>query len=480
MQILKDISLKQPRKGKTHKVHVTPHKALPQCGVRYCAQILITSLFVAVLCSGCGIYGKYKRPTHVTAEHLYGIGVTESSDSANLASLSWREIFTDPNLQVLIDSGLARNTDLKSLDFTVKQAEAGYKAAKLAFVPGFTFVPQGGYNISDNAPGWSYAIPIAMDWEIDLFGKQLNQKRKAGAALLMTQDVREAAQTQIVATIASLYFQLLALDGQLAVTDSAANKWQETVRVMRLMKDAGMMNEVSVSQTEATCYAVEAGVVDIQKAIRSVENALCLILKQTPHPIPRGSIGIQVLPQELSVGVSAQLLANRPDVRQAEHNLEQYFYGVQHARSMFYPSIRIDATGLYAGAFIPSLIGQLAQPIFAHGGLKANLDIAKAQYEQALLAFEQKLLQAGNEVNEALVQCQTARTKHEKHIQQVNALQQAVNYTQLTMTNGHTTYLDIIYAQQSLLDAQTAQINDWLEEAQGVVRLYQALGGGVR
>ena len=381
-----------------------------------------------VMFSGCGIYGKYSRPEVQTA-NLYGSDVRENADSATLATLSWREIFTDPQLQALIDTGLARNTDLHSLDLAVRQAEAGYRASKLAFVPGFTFVPQGGYNISDNAPGWGYAIPVAMDWELDLFGKQLNQKRKAGAALRMTQDVREAAQTQIVATIASLYYQLLMLDEQRAVTDSAARKWRETVRVMRQMKEAGMMDEVSVSQSEATCFAVESSVFDIQKAIRSVENALCLILKQTPHSIPRSNVDRQVLPAELKVGVSAQLLANRPDVRQAEHELEQYFYGVQHARSMFYPSIRIDASVTYAHAFIPSLIGQLVQPIFAHGGLKANLDIVKAQYEQALLAFEQKLLQAGSDVNEALVQCQTARTKHEKRAQQVDALQRAMNFS---------------------------------------------------
>lgn len=440
---------------------------------------IVIAMVAAVMFSGCGIYNKYSRP-EVRTEHLYGSDVQEDSDSSTLATLSWREIFTDPQLQALIDTGLARNTDLQSLDLAVRQAEAGYRASKLAFVPGFTFVPQGGYNISESAPGWGYAIPVAMDWEIDLFGKQLNQKRKAGAALRMTQDVREAAQTQIVATIASLYYQLLMLDGQLAVTDSAARKWRETVHVMQLMKEAGMMNETSVSQTEATCFAVEAGVLDLGRAIRDVENALCQILKQSPQPIARGRIERQVLPAQLQVGVPAQLLANRPDVRQAEHNLEQYFYGVQHARSMFYPSVHIDASVAYAHAFIPSLIGQLVQPIFAHGGLKANLDIAKAQYEQALLQYEQKLLDAGAEVNNALRQCVTAREKREKRLRQVEALQGAMVQTQSLMTNGHVTYLDIIYAQQSLLDAQTAQLNDWLEEAQGVVKLYQALGGGVR
>ena len=441
-------------------------------------NIILFLLCIAL--SSCGIYGKYTRPATVTGEQLYGAGVEENTDSTTLATLSYKEIFTDPQLQYLIEQALLRNADLKSLEQTIRQAEAGYKASKLAYVPGFTFAPTGGYNISESSKGWGYAIPVAMDWEIDLFGKTLNQKRKAGAALKMTQDVRDAAQTQIVATVASLYYQLLMLDEQLLITDSTARKWRETVNVMQLMKEAGMMNETSVSQTTATCYAIEAGVLEIKQAIRNVENALCLILKQVPQSIARGKMQQQVLPEALSVGVSAQLLANRPDVRQAEHNLEQYFYGVQYARSMFFPSIKIDASAAFAGAFIPSLIGSLVQPIFAHGGIKANLEISKAQYEQALLAFEQKMLQAGADVNNALLQCQTARSKRVLRAEQIAALTRAMQHTQSLMTNGSTTYLEVIYAQQSLLDAQTQQLQDWLDEAQGVVKLYQSLGGGTK
>ncbi len=440
----------------------------------------ISYIILAVVMSSCGIYGKYTRPEHITGENLYGTDISENVDSATLASLSYKELFTDPQLQALIDTALVRNSDLKSLEYTVKQAEAAYKASKLAFVPGFTFVPKGGYNISETSHGWGYAIPVAMDWEIDLFGKLLNKKRKAGAALLMTQDIREAAQTQIVATVASLYFQLLILDRQLIITDSTARKWQETVRVIDLMKEAGMMNEVSVMQTQATCYAIQAGVFELQKAIRDVENAMCLILKQAPQPIPRGTLEEQVPPAELQVGVSAQLLSNRPDVRQAEHNLEQYFYGVQYSRSMFYPSLKIDASAAFSGKFIPSLIGSLVQPIFAHGGIKANYEISKAQYEQALLQFEQKMLTAGSEVNNALRKCQTAEMEYAQHTLQVEALTKAMEHTLSLMNNGSTTYLEVIYAQQALLDAQTSQLQDLLDRALGTVELYQALGGGVK
>ncbi|MGN1240677.1 MAG: TolC family protein [Paludibacteraceae bacterium] len=188
----------------------------------------------------------------------------------------------------------------------------------------------------------------------------------------------------------------------------------------------------------------------------------------------------QVLPEQLQVGVPAQLLSNRPDVRQAEHNLAQYFYRVQHARSLFYPSLTISATAAFSGRFVPSLVGSLLQPIFARGAIKSNLRIAKAQYEQALVQFEQKLLEAGTEVNNALLQCSTARDKRSIRAEQIAALEQAMEHTQLLMRHGTTTYLEVIYAQQSLLKAQTEQLEDWLDEAQGVVALYRALGGGTK
>ncbi|MBR1631574.1 MAG: efflux transporter outer membrane subunit [Paludibacteraceae bacterium] len=434
-------------------------------------------IIVPILLTGCGIYGKYKRPEHITGEHLYGQEISEQADSTTLAALSYNEIFTDPYLQELIETAIKENADIKSLELAVRQAQAGYKASRLAFVPSLTFIPQGGYNIN-NTPGWSYSLPVALDWEIDLFGRLLNQKRRAGAALQMTQDAREAAQTQIVATVASLYYQLLALDAQLNITDSTTSKWRETVRIMSLMKEAGMMNEVSVSQTQATCYAIEAGVLELKQAINSVEVALCTIIKQPTHHIERGVMTAQVLPTNLQIGVSAQLLANRPDVRQAEHNLEQYYYGENLARAQFYPAISISGTALWNGEFLKSFLGSLTQPIFARGGLRANLEVAMAQHEQAVLQFEQKLIQAGGEVNQALVKCNTARSKHTLRAMQVDALHKAMENTQSLMTNGSATYLEVIYAQQSLLDAQNSQIQDWLDEAQGVVSLYQALGGG--
>ncbi len=432
-----------------------------------------------LLLNGCGIYQKYERPDTITSNGLYGTDVTENSGSTTLATLSWQEIFTDSLLQNLIDTVLVRNADLQSMEYTVEQAKTSYRMSKLGYVPGFSFSPQGGYNIND-IPGWSYSIPVVMDWEIDIFGRLTTQKRKAKAQLLMTEDMQQATRTQLIANTASLYYQLLALDAQLQLTDSTARTWREIIRVMQRLKEAGMMNEVSVTQSEATCYATEAEVLELQKKIRETENALCLLLKQPPHSIARGSMQEQVLPEQLSVGVSAQLLSNRPDVRQAERNLEVYYYGVANARAQFYPSLSISGSLLWNGSIMETLLGSLVQPIFQHGTNKGNLDIAKAQYEQALIAFEQQLVKAGSEVNDALRQCLTARQKKRLRGAQVEALQRAMDHTQQLMTHGSTTYLEVIYTQQSLLDAQISQITDWQEEAEGVIKLYQALGGGAQ
>ena len=260
--------------------------------------------------------------------------------------------------------------------------------------------------------------------------------------------------------------------------EQTALNWNETLRIMKAMKEAGMQNEASVAQTTATCYTINISILEVRKQIINTENALCILLKQTSRRIDRGTISQQTFPEELKVGVSAQLLDRRPDVRVAERSLESYFYGVNYARSQFYPSVNITATGLWNGSFLFDALASLAQPVFARGSLKAGLEAAKGEFEKAKLSYEQKLIQAGTDVNNALLQCQTAREKQELYLGQIDALKSAVKSTQALMNYGSTTYLDVIYAQQSLLEAQTSVLSNWLDEATGVISLYQSLGGG--
>lgn len=447
-------------------------------------KILI--ICAAAALTGCGIYKPYTRP-EVTTAGLYGSA--ETADTTTLGDIRWQEMFTDPQLQALIALALENNTDLQSAQWRVKEAEATLKSARLAYLPSFNFAPQGSISSFDNANTTkTYSIPVTASWQIDIFGGITNAKRKAKALYLQSREYEQAVKTQLIASVANLYYTLLMLDSQYEVTGETARKWEETVRTMRAMKDAGMTNEAGVAQYEGSYYAIEASLHDLEYSIREAENSLCSVLGLAPQEITRGSLDNQQLPQELAVGVPVQMLSNRPDVRSAEYSLMQSFYATNAARSALYPSITLSGSAgwtnnagikeMNPGKLLLSAAGSLLQPIFNAGANRANLKIAKAQQEEAKLSFRQTLLNAGAEVNNALTQCQSARAKTDLRAKQIEALTRAVESTELLMEHSSTTYLEVLTAQQSLLSAQLSQITDRFDEIQGIVNLYQALGGG--
>ena len=444
-------------------------------------KILIICLAAAM--TGCGIYKPYSRPESIETDGLYG--TAETADSTTIGDITWQEMFSDPQLQALIAQALENNTD-QSAQWRVKEAEATLKSARLAYLPSFNFAPQGSISSFDNANTTkTYSIPVTASWQIDIFGGITNAKRKAKALYLQSREYEQAVKTQLIASVANLYYTLLMLDSQYEVTGETARKWEETVRTMRAMKDAGMTNEAGVAQYEGSYYAIEASLHDLEYSIREAENSLCSVLGQE---ITRGSLDNQQLPQELAVGVPVQMLSNRPDVRSAEYSLMQSFYATNAARSALYPSITLSGSAGWTnnggmgvsdpGKLLLSAAGSLLQPIFNAGANRANLKIAKAQQEEAKLSFRQTLLNAGAEVNNALTQCQSARAKTDLRAKQIEALTRAVESTELLMEHSSTTYLEVLTAQQSLLSAQLSQITDRFDEIQGIVNLYQALGGG--
>ena len=445
----------------------------------------IVIICLAAAFTGCGIYKPYTRP-EVTTAGLYG--EAETADSTTLGDIRWQEMFTDPQLQALIDLALTNNTDLQSAQWRVKEAEATLKSARLAYLPSFNFAPQGTISSFDNgAASKTYSIPVTASWQIDIFGGLTNAKRKAKALYLQSREYQQAVRTQLIASVANLYYTLLMLDSQYEVTKETAAKWEESVRTMREMKAAGMTNEAGVAQYEGSYYGIVASLNDIEYSIRETENSLCSVLGEVPHEIVRGRLDEQQLPDNLAVGVPVQMLSNRPDIRQAEYSLMQSFYATNAARSALYPSITLSGSAGWTnnagvitnpGKLLLSAAGSLLQPIFNANANRANLKIAKAQQEESKLAFQQALLNAGAEVNNALTQCQTARAKTDLRIKQIEAMERAVESTELLMQHSSTTYLEVLTAQQSLLSAQLSQIADQFDEIQGVVNLYQALGGG--
>ena len=448
---------------------------------------IITLAVAALLLSSCGIYTKYERP-EVKTDGLYGQDV-EVEDTTSIASLSWRELFTDPQLQSLIEHALQGNTDLQSAHWRIKEAEATLSSARLAYLPSFMLTPQGGVSSFDKSKGsWTYTGIASASWEIDIFGKLTNAKRRAKALYLQSLEYEQAVTTSLIANVANMYYTLLMLDAQYNVSAETAVKWRESVKTMRAMKAAGMTDEAGVAQTEANCYMVEASLLDIKQQIREVENSLSILLGDVPDAIDRGKLEGQDFPQELAVGVPLQLLENRPDVKIAEMSLASAYYTTNKARAAFYPGLNITATAGWTngsgitisnpGQFMFQALASLAQPIFNNGKLIANLKVSKAEEKIAQMNYQQAILEAGKEVSDALHLYDATNKMLVQDRQQIEQLEKAVTYTKALFQSAQSTYLEILSAQQSLLSAQLTEVSDNVQRMQAVINLYSAVGGG--
>lgn len=443
-------------------------------------------LWAVCLMTGCSIYKPYSRP-EVQTEGLYR-DLEETKDTASIATLGWRNLFSDKNLQALINKGLERNTDLRVAHTRVKAAEAVLMNARLSYLPSVVLAPDGSISGTEGAKAIkTYNLAASASWEIDLFGKVTNAKREALAALEGSRAYRQAVETQLIATIANSYYMLLMLDRQLIISEQTLITWKETEHSIEVLKRAGKSNDAAVLQAKANRLALEASVVSIRKSIRETENGLSALLADTSHDIMRGALQKQQFPDTLSAGLPIQLLANRPDVRQAEWNLAQAYYATNAARSAFYPSLTLSgSTGwtnnvggvvVNPGSWLFSAVGSLMQPLFNKGTNIANLCQAKARQEEALLLFQQSLLDAGKEVNNALTRWQSARIRMDYVNQQIMTLQEAVRKTELLMQHTSINYLEVLTARQRLLEAELTQAQDKFEEIQGVIDLYHAVGG---
>ena len=449
-------------------------------------KIIVLTTATALL-SSCGIYTKY-QPAETTPDNLYGEEVAVD-DTTNFGNVNWRELFTDPQLQALIEQGLQNNTDLRSAQLQIEEAEAALMSAKLAFLPSFALSPQGTISSFDGGKATkTYTLPVTASWELDIFGRLRNAKQQAKALYAQSKDYQQAVRTQLIAGIANVYYTLLMLDEQLAISQQTEEAWKETVASTRALMDAGLANEAATSQMEAAYYSVQTSILDLKEQINQVENSLALLLAETPRRYERGKLADQRLPEDVAVGVPMQMLSNRPDVRAAERSLEQAFYATNQARAAFYPSIVLSGSAGWTnsagsmivnpGKFLASAVGSLTQPLFNKGQLMAQYRIAKAQQEEASLSFQQALLNAGSEVNDALVACQTSKAKTLLFEKQIQSLEKALESTSLLMEHGTTTYLEVLTARQSLLSAQLSQTANRFTEIQSVINLYQALGGG--
>lgn len=448
--------------------------------------------FAATSLSGCHIYKKYETPQSTPLTKAYAEARMEPADSTAFGNLLWEDVFTDPRLAKLIRRALEANTNLRNAQLNVEVAQANLRGAKLSYLPSLSIAPNGaGASYAGSDLSWTYQIPAQLSWEIDIFGKILNSKRGAQAALYQSEAYAQAVRSQIIAGVATTYYSIAAVKSQLELSRSTAELWKETVQTMRDLKEGGRgVTEAAVVQSAANYYNILGSITDLETSLDELYNTMSLLLNTMPQEWDvTNSVDLNVPPM-LRAGVPMTELAARPDVQAAEQSLAAAYYATNSARAAFYPGLNITANGGFTnllGAMVKNpgdwfyqLAGSLVAPIFARGQNIARLQASKAQQKQAMNNFEYAILNAAAEVSNALTVYEKSIEKSTLLVQQVDNLQKSVEYTKDLMlySTGTTSYLEVLTAQQGLLSAQTGQINTELTKARAVISLYQALGGG--
>ena len=447
-------------------------------------------IVVAASLSSCHIYKKYELPDDNAVINDYRKALEAEKDSTSLPYLGWRQVFTDPLLQNLISTALENNTNLDNARLNVDIARAQLKGAKLSYFPSLALNPNGGTaSYGGSHMNWSYTIPAALNWEIDAFGKILNRKRGAKASVEQTEAYRQAAQSQIVCAVASTYYAIVLLNEQLTLTRNTADIWKDQVESMKLMKEAGMVTAAGVSQSEANYYSILASIPDLEQQLKITQNAMSLLLNTYPQEWEVTSSLDFDIPSNLVSSLPLSYLAARPDVAAAERSLAVAYYATNSARANFYPSINISAQGGFTnllgsiisnpGKWFIQLAGQLTAPLFSRGQNIATLEAAKASQKVAMNNFEYAVLSAASDVSNAMVKYNKNSEKRVNVEKEVEALEKSVEYTQELLTyNKSTTYLEVLTARSSLLQAQLASLSCWHNKTTALIELYQAVGGG--
>ena len=462
---------------------------------------IIVAAAVSMMLTGCGLYNKYEKTVQ---EPVDPFGTTQDITSAtsetSIADMSWREFFTDSQLQQLIEQALANNTDLNSARINIEKSQISLRTKKLAFLPSLYFSPQGSLSSFDGAKATkSYTLPLDISWDIDVFGSMRNKKRAAQAALLQAQMTEESTRSNLISNVAQQYFYLQLLDRELDILIQTDSLWKASLDTEQALYENGQAYSTAVNQQEASCLDVKLQIVAIKRAIRSTENELCTLLCITPQHIERSkwypenkyhSAANKRLFEDrfMKIGVPAMMLERRPDIRLANYYIEEAFYNVQAARAAFFPSIKLtgelgwsnNGGFVNPAKFLWSVVGQLSQPIFARGEINANYKISKLTEENLKKKYVQTVIDAGNEVNEAIADCHAARQNHEYYHRQVEVLHEAYIGTHELMDNGKAQYLEVLTAQESLLSAQLNEATNMYSGAQAIISLYIALGGGTK
>lgn len=466
---------------------------------------ILVAATVSILLTGCSLYKKYEK-TAEAPENIFGSNLpclAADGDTVSIAQMSWREFFTDPALQSLIEQALENNTDLNTARINIMKSEAALKAAKLAYLPSLGLSPQGAITSFDRAKATkTYNLQMDLSWEPDIFGRITGKKRAAKAVLMQSRMAEEAIRSNLISSVAQQYFFLQLLDRQLEILTMTDSLWHASLEMEKALFDNGQVYSTAVNQQESSWLDVKAQIVDTRLCIQETEDEICSLLCMTPQHITRSKWNVTLRyhtttndqnlfdRQFLRVGIPARVLEYRPDIKLANYYMEEAFYNTQSARAAFFP--RLSLSGIVGwtnngggvvtnpGALLLQAFGSLTQPLFARGQLKAGLKTAKLTEQDLHKKYVQTVIDAGKEVNMALAQCQAALDKQGYYHRQVQVLREAYTDTHFLMESGDASYLEVLTAQETLLNAQLNEAENIYDGAQSVIALYIALGGGTK
>lgn len=446
----------------------------------------------------CKIRQDYERPKDLVDEKLYRTDLLPK-DSTSIAQLSWKEIFTDAVLQKHINKALENNLDIRIALQNIISAEAYLKQSKAAHEPtitvgsGYSFQTQSlntqfGQIIGERRYVNQFDMTANLGWEADIWGKLKSQQKAQMATYLGTVAAHQTVKSSLVASVATAYYQLLSLDEQKKIIGNTIELRKKNLETTKALKIAGVLTEVAVQQSEALVYNAEASLVSLDIQTQILENTLSLLMGEPSHSIERTSLAAQNLNLKTDLGYPITLLANRPDVKQAEFNLMNALELTNSAKAQFYPALRItgntglqsvDIDHLFSGnSLFASLVAGLAQPVLNKRQIKTNYEVSLANQEKAYLNFRKSILNAGNEVSDAL----KIYTSQDQFItlkkKEMEAYKKSVNYSQELVNYGMANYLEVLNASINQLNAELNIANAEFIKLQSAVELYRSLGGG--
>jgi len=456
---------------------------------------LIVLLTASLLLQSCFVAKNYSRP-ELETESLYRTDQLPQ-DSISMANVSWKDLFNDEQLKSYIAQGLENNLDIRIALQNVVAAESYLKQGKAGYYPtlsgtaSFTRTKNSGnsqFGSFFTRPLEQYELSGSLSWEADVWGKIRSNKRAYGASYLQSVAAHQAVKTNLVSGIASTYYQLMALDKQREIAEQTLEARKSSLETTQALKDAGQVTEVAVKQTEAQVHTTEIILINLKNNIKLLENAFCILLGEPAHEVQRGRLDDQSIDSDLKTGVPYLLLANRPDVMRAEYGLINAFELTNVAKSSMYPSLKLTANGgfqslefenwLDASSLFSQLIGSLTEPIFNGRRLRTQMEVAKAQQEQALLSYKKTLLTAGREVSDALYTYNAESEKLTARSKELEAYSTAEDYSEELLNNGLANYLEVLTARQNALNSELSYVDSQYGQLSAIVELYRALGGG--